>query len=152
MPLDKGRGVSPDSTATLAVFADVSELPRVNEFIHTELNQRLCPLRTQKQLDLAVEELFVNVARYAYPNATTEEPGMVWVSYTYGSEPSSIVVGIVDKGIPYNPLDKPDAVTPTNIMDVPIGGLGILMAKRSVDEMSYKRVDDNNIVTIVKHW
>ena len=145
-------GVPPEVTATLTVLADVDELPNVNEFIHTELDRRLCPLRIQKQLDIAVEELFVNVAHYAYPNATEEEPGMAWISYTYSADPPSIVVDIVDKGIPYNPLAKPDAVTPTNIMDVPIGGLGILMAKRSVDEMSYERVDDSNVVTIVKRW
>ena len=145
-------GVPPEVTATLTVLADVDELPRVNEFIHTELNRRLCPLRVQKQLDIAVEELFVNVARYAYPNATADEPGMAWISYTYSADPPSVAVDIVDKGIPYNPLDKPDAVTPTNIEDVPIGGLGILMAKRSVDEMRYERVDDSNIVTIVKRW
>ena len=61
-------------------------------------------------------------------------------------------VQIADDGIPYNPLAKPDAVTPDDIMDVPIGGLGILMAKRSVDEMRYERIDGSNVVTIVKKW
>ena len=104
-------GVPPEITATLTVPADVAELPHVNEFIHTELDRRLCPVRTQNQLDIAVEELFVNVAHYAYPDAT-----------------------------------------PDNIMEVPIGGLGILMAKRSVDEMRYERIDGSNVVTIIKKW
>ena len=145
-------GVPPELTATLIVPADVNELARVNEFIHTELDRRLCPLRTQSQLDIAVEELFVNVAHYAYPEATPENPGMVRISYTYSAEPPSVTVDIADEGIPYNPLDKPDAVTPDDIMEVPIGGLGILMAKRSVDEMRYERIDGSNIVTIVKKW
>ncbi|MBP3866586.1 MAG: SpoIIE family protein phosphatase, partial [Eggerthellaceae bacterium] len=145
-------GVPPEITATLVIPADVKELPQVNEFIHDELDRRLCPMRAQNQLDIAVEELFVNVAHYAYPEATPDNPGMARVSYTYSADPPSITVDIADDGIPYNPLAKPDAVTPDDIMEVPIGGLGILMAKRSVDEMRYARVDGSNIVTIVKKW
>ena len=145
-------GVPPEITATLTVPANVTELPRVNEFIHTELDRRLCPVRTQNQLDIAVEELFVNVAHYAYPDATPDNPGSARISYTYSAEPPSITVDIADDGIPYDPLAKPDAVTPDDIMDVPIGGLGILMAKRSVDEMRYERIDGSNVVTIVKKW
>ena len=145
-------GVPPEVTAILVVPADVAELPHVNEFVHAELDRRLCPKRVQNQLDIAVEELFVNVAHYAYPDATPDNPGMARVSYTYSAEPPSIEVVIADEGVPYNPLAKPDAVTPDDIMDVPIGGLGILMAKRSVDKMSYERVDDSNMVTILKKW
>ena len=145
-------GVPPEVTATLVVPARVPELERVNEFIHTELNHRLCPQRAQNQLDIAVEELFVNVANYAYPDATEEDPGFARVSYTYSADPPSVIVTIADEGIPYDPLAKPDAVTPSDIMDVPIGGLGILMAKKSVDQMSYERRDESNIVTIVKSW
>ncbi|MBQ9068675.1 MAG: SpoIIE family protein phosphatase, partial [Eggerthellaceae bacterium] len=112
-------GVPPEITATLIVEADVDELPHVNRFIHTELDRRLCPLKVQHQLDIAVEELFVNVAHYAYPNATPERPGMVRVSYTYSADPPSVTVDISDDGVPYDPLAKPDAVTPDNIEDVP---------------------------------
>ena len=59
---------------------------------------------------------------------------------------------IVDDGIPYNPLAKPDAVTPDDIMEVPIGGLGILMAKKSVDDMTYERVGESNVLTFRKGW
>ena len=108
--------------------------------------------RAQRQLDIALEELFVNVAHYAYPDATPDRPGEVRVSYTYSAEPPSITVEIEDEGIPFDPLSRPDAVTPTSIEDVPIGGLGILMAKRSVDEMRYERTDGTNVVTITKRW
>ena len=145
-------GVPPEVTATLIVPANVDVLPHVNEFIHTELDRRLCPLRTQNQLDIAVEELFVNVCHYAYPNSTPENPGMVRVSYTYSADPPSVCVGIADDGIPYNPLEKPDAQTPDDIMEVPIGGLGILMAKRSVDQMTYEREGSSNVVNIIKKW
>ena len=145
-------GVPPEITATLVVPAVLSELPHVIDFIHTELDRRLCPVKTQKQLDVAVEEMFVNVANYAYPDATPENPGAARIGYTYSAEPPSVTVEIADDGIPYNPLAKPDAVTPDDIMDVPIGGLGILMAKKSVDEMTYERIDGSNVVTLKKKW
>ena len=145
-------GVPPEITSSLEVPAEVGQLYRVNDFLHAELDRRLCPHRVQGQLDIAVEELFVNVCHYAYPDATPEHPGSVRVQRTYSSDPPSIVVDIIDEGIPYNPLAKPDAVTPSNIEDVPIGGLGILMAKRCTDEMRYERVNDSNVVTIVKKW
>ena len=79
-------------------------------------------------------------------------PGTARISYTYSADPPSVRVDIADDGIPYNPLAKPDAVTPDDIADVPIGGLGILMAKRSVDDMTYERVDGSNVVTIIKNF
>lgn len=145
-------GVPPEVTATITVPANDRELPHVTEFVHTELDRRLCPVRAQRQLDIALEELFVNVAHYAYPDATPDCPGEVRVSCTYSAEPPSITVEIEDEGIPFDPLSRPDAVTPTSIEDVPIGGLGILMAKRSVDEMRYERTDGTNVVTITKRW
>lgn len=145
-------GVPPELTATYVVPADVAELPNVLAFVHDELDRRLCPVKAQNQLDIAIEELFVNVAHYAYPDATPDAPGHALISYTYNADPPSIEVAIIDKGIPYDPLAKPDAVTPDDIMEVPIGGLGILMAKKSVDEMRYERVDDANVVTILKKW
>ena len=145
-------GVPPEITATLIVPAEVDELTNVLEFVHSELDRRLCPLKVQKQLDIAIEELFVNIARYAYPDAAPGCPGYARVSYTYSAEPPSVVVELADEGIPYNPLAKPDAVTPDDIMDVPIGGLGILMAKHSVDNMEYERQDNSNVLTITKKW
>lgn len=145
-------GVPPEVTATITVPANDRELPHVTEFAHTELDRRLCLVRAQRQLDIALEELFVNVAHYAYPDATPDRPGEVRVSYTYSAEPPSITVEIEDEGIPFDPLSRPDAVTPTSIEDVPIGDLGILMAKRSVDEMRYERTDGTNAVTITKRW
>ena len=96
--------------------------------------------------------MFVNVCHYAYPDATPDNPGKVCISFEYEANPPSLTVQISDNGIPYNPLEKPDAVTPDNIEDVPIGGLGILMAKKSVDEMSYERVDGSNVLTFKKGW
>ena len=145
-------GVPPEAKEVLEVPAELLQLDCVNEFLHAELDSRLCPRRVQNQVDIAVEELFVNVCRYAYEDAAPDVPRTVRIHRTYSAEPPSITVKIVDKGMPFDPLAKPDAVTPANIEDVPIGGLGILMAKKSVDEISYERQDEYNVVTIVKKW
>ena len=143
-------GVPPETTATLVVEPEINELTRVNDFLHSELDRRLCPSRTQNQLDIAVEELFVNICNYAY--ADSEVPGHVRIQRTYSADPQSITVDFIDTGVPFDPLAKPDAVTPGRIEDVPIGGLGILMVKKCVDDISYEYSDGCNIVTIVKRW
>ena len=145
-------GVPPEITATLKVPAQIDQLGKINGFLHAELNRRLCPQRVQNQLDIAVEELFVNVCRYAYPDADSDNPGYVRIQRTYSADPPSILVDIIDDGIPFDPLAKPDAVTPDNIEDVPIGGLGILMAKKCTDEMRYEYTDDSNVVSITVKW
>ena len=148
-------GVPPEITATMTVPADVDKLDTVNEFIHTELDRRLCPVRVQHQIDIAVEELFVNICRYAYEHEQATDGGKageVRVSYTYSAEPPSVIISLMDEGVPYNPLEKPDAVTPGDIADVPIGGLGILLAKKNVNEMDYRRDGNANILTITKKW
>ena len=137
---------------TLTVPASLDELRHVKAFVSDELKRWECPSRTVKQIVISVEELFVNVAHYAYPDATPEEPGMVQVSCTVSDNPPSAVVVFADRGIPYNPLEKPDAVMPDSVEDAPIGGLGILMVKRCMDDMRYDREDGGNVVTVVKRW
>ena len=145
-------GVPPEKKAVMVLPADVNQLIHVYNFIHEELKRRGAPSSVYGPLDIAAEELFVNVCHYAYPDDEPEDLGEVRIGFEYDATPPSLTVTISDDGIPYDPLAKPDAVTPDDIMDVPIGGLGILMAKRSVDDMSYERVDGSNVVTFRKSW
>ena len=148
-------GVPPEEKAVLDVPADVGELDRVNEFIHGELDRRLCPVRAQRQLDIAVEELFVNSCRYAYEGMPESVERTVRVTRAASAEPPSVTVEIIDAGAPFDPLARPDAARAdeyAGVAEVPIGGLGILMAKKSVDEMRYERADGRNVVTLVKRW
>lgn len=145
-------GVPPEKRALMVLPAVDTQLVHVFNFVHEELKRRSAPSSAYNPLDIAAEELFVNVCHYAYPDATPDNPGEVRIGFEYEANPPSLTVTISDDGIPYNPLDKPDAVTPDDIADVPIGGLGILMVKRSVDEMSYERVGESNVMTFVKKW
>lgn len=143
-------GVAPEVTSSLTVTATVEELDCVRDFVHGELKRRLCPIRVQNSIDIALEELFVNVCRYAY--VSQRHPGSVTVSYAYRARPSSLTVQLDDTGIPFNPLDVADPVIPAVLDDVPIGGLGIMMVKRCVDDLSYIYADGHNIVAFKKAW
>ena len=148
-------GVPPEEKAQLVVPANLEEMGRVEEFIHAGLNRRLCPVRIQHQLNIALEEMFVNSCNYAYQNAEDDVERYVRVTHSYSANPASLTVEIIDDGEPFDPLAKPDATLANEYAssaDIPIGGLGILMAKKSVDEMRYERVGDSNVVTLVKCW
>ncbi|MBQ1449607.1 MAG: ATP-binding protein, partial [Eggerthellaceae bacterium] len=145
-------GVPPESQAVMVLDADDKQLVHVVNFINEELRRRHAPKSVFNPLGIAAEELFVNVCHYAYPDATSGEPGEVRISYEYCPSPTSLTVTISDDGIPYDPLAKSDPVTPDDIAEVPIGGLGIFMAKKSVDEISYERMGNSNVVAFVKHW
>ena len=138
--------IKPKKSKTLSVDALNSNLQTVTDFVDGVLEENGCPVKAQLQIDLCVEEIFVNIANYAYGD------GCGKAEITVENSGGSIVLTFKDSGVPYNPLEKPDAVTPDDIADVPIGGLGILMAKRSVDDIRYERVDGSNIVTILKKW
>lgn len=147
-------GVPPEKKAQIVVPAHVDEISRVFDFIHAALDRRLCPGRVQGQLGVAVEELFVNVCKYAYEGMRQDMEPYVRVTYSYSADPVSATVEIIDNGMPFDPLAQPDETIgeSATLDDIGIGGLGILMAKKSVDEMTYERVDDSNVVTLVKYW
>ncbi len=86
--------------------ADVENLPTVQLFVDKHLNDAKCPSKIQKQIGVAVEELFVNIASYAYAPAT----GMVTLKLEMNRELDKISISFIDKGTPYNPLenDEPD--------------------------------------------
>ncbi len=145
-------GVPPEKRAMMILPALDTQLIHVNGFIREELRRRRAPKSVYNPLSVAAEELFVNVCRYAYPDATPDNPGQVRIEFEYAPNPPALTVRIIDDGIPYDPLAHPDAETPDNIDDVPIGGLGILIAKRSVDDMHYERIDGCNVLTFRKGW
>lgn len=135
-------GVPPKQKDVLTVAANVSELGRVYEFIHDEADRRLCPVRIQNHLDVVVEELFVNICRYAYEGMGEEVDRYVRVTHAYSAEPKSITVEIIDDGKPFNPLEEPVAAD----------GLGLMLVRKSAGDITYERVGDSNVVTLVEQW
>ncbi len=128
----------------LEISAQVENLDAVTEFITSELEAANCSMKAQMQIEIAVEELFVNIAHYAYaPNV-----GMAVISI--GIEDGSAVITFEDSGVPYDPLAKEDPDITLSAQERDIGGLGIFMVKKSMDDMRYEYRDGKNILTIVK--
>ena len=140
----KYMGKSNDDELTLA--AETENLDKVLEFVDSHLEELDCSVKAQMQIDVAVEELFVNVAHYAYG----EGKGSVTIRFEKEDDPLSAVITLIDSGIPYNPLEKPDPDITLSSDERPIGGLGIFMVKKSMDSMDYEYRDGKNVLSIKK--
>ncbi len=143
-------GVAPEVTGTATFTATLNNLDAATSLVSAELERRLCPLDVQHKVEIAIEELFVNVCRYAY--ADQSEPGDVQVSYAYGTNPSTITVELRDRGVPFDPIKRQDPTTPSSAQEMAIGGLGIFMVKKSMDMFTYMRDGDTNVVVFKKGW
>lgn len=132
----------------IKVKADTAELDNVLSFADTILEELGCSVKAQMQIDIAIEEIFVNIAHYAYPEAEGE--AVIYVESGDGS--SSVTITFEDEGIPYDPLKNEDPDITLSADDRPIGGLGIFMVKKSMDEVSYEYKDGKNRLTIKKSF
>ena len=128
-------------------FEAVKEnLPAVNEFVEHHLDLVDCPMKAKMQISVAVEEIFVNIANYAYsPNK-----GNATVRVEVSDEPIMVSITFMDKGVPYDPLAKEDPDVSMSAEERQIGGLGIFMVKKSMDDISYEYKDGKNILTLKK--
>lgn len=129
--------------------AKVENLSSVLEFVDTELEMNDCSMKTQMQIDVAVEELFVNVAHYAY---TPEIGDVTLIMDVEDTEDGSkkAVITFKDSGMPFDPTAKEDPDVTLSAQERQIGGLGIYMVKKSMDEMKYIYDEGQNVLTITK--
>ena len=128
----------------LNIAAEVDKLPDVLAFIDTILEENDCPMKAQMQIDVALEELFVNIAHYAYPDGVGDAQIIAAVT------PGQIEITLIDSGIPYDPLAKPDPDVTLPAEKRAIGGLGIFMTKKLMDDISYQYSDGKNHLTVKK--
>ena len=115
-------------------------------FIEEELEKVDCPLKTVMQITVCVEEMYVNVAHYAYGDNVGEV--ILTTDYTDGM----FAITLTDCGMPFDPLKKDDPDITLSAEERNIGGLGIYMVKKSMDEVSYVREDNKNIFTMKKRF
>lgn len=130
----------------ITVPAKTDELERVLDFVNETLEGTDCSMRIQTQIDIAVEEIFVNIANYAY----NPEIGKAEIVVEITEKPVTVAITFEDSGVPYNPLEKQDPDITLNAEERDIGGLGIFMAKKSMDDIEYTYRDGKNILTIKK--
>ena len=130
----------------LELKAKVENLPKVLDFVDEELDSADCPMKIKMQIDIAVEEIFVNIANYAY----SPEIGTATVRVEVMGDQPAVDITFIDNGIPYDPLAKSDPDVTLSAEERQIGGLGIFMVKKSMDDVSYQYQDGHNILTIKK--
>ena len=130
----------------LEVRADGSELSTVIAFVDEQIEAVGCSPKTLMQIELSVEEIFVNIANYAYAPGT----GSAIIRMDISGDPPTAEITFVDKGRQYDPLAKEDPDVTLPAKDRGIGGLGIFLTKKSMDEVSYVYRDGSNVFTMKK--
>ena len=142
-----------DRTDTLLFRTDEIELEamrdyteEVQAFVEERLASCACTPKTLMQIAVSVEEIYVNIANYAYKPNT----GMAWIRADVSGDPACLTLVFRDRGIPYNPLAREDPDVTPAAEDRKIGGLGIYMTKVFMDEESYVYENGQNILTLKK--
>lgn len=131
----------------LELEASAENLTQVIAFVNNHLETMDCPMKVQMQIELAVEEIFVNIANYAY----APEKGKATVQVEVTEAPAAVEITFIDQGIPYNPLAKEDPDVTLSAEERRIGGLGIYMTKKVMDDISYANKNGKNILTLKKN-
>ncbi len=131
----------------LVVEAVTENLSRVTEFVDRRLEAVDCPVKAQMQIGLAVEEIFINIASYAY----APEVGTATVRVEVEEDPVAVIITFIDHGIPYDPLAKEDPDVTLPAAQREIGGLGIFMTKKVMDDVTYEYQDGKNILRLKKN-
>ena len=129
------------------VNADVNELQRVLNFVEGCVQEIDCSPKALMQINVAVEEIFVNIAHYAYP----DKIGEAVIEVEIDDEPKTITITFIDSGVKYDPLAKPDPDVTLSAKNRKIGGLGIFMTKKFMDKLSYEYRDGQNVFAMKKN-
>lgn len=131
----------------LTIDATVENIAEVTAFVDSQLEDLGCPMKAQMQIDIAIDELFGNIAHYAY----NPKVGPATVRVEVTKKPLAVVITFIDNGVPYDPLtaDEPDITLSAEERE--IGGLGIYMVKKSMDDIVYEYKDGQNILKIRKN-
>ena len=126
--------------------ADTAALDDVLSFAEEQLEQAACPPALTMPLLVAIEEMFVNVAHYAYPDSS----GSVQLAVSFEPDSRTVTFRLTDSGIPFDPLARPAPDLSLPAAERPIGGLGIYMMRKTMDDVQYERIGGQNILTMRK--
>ena len=129
----------------MTVAAETENLQKVLGFVGGYLDKISCQKKARMHIDIAVEEIFVNIAHYAYDKAGGNVTVNVEVT------PETAVITFIDSGAPYDPFKKPGPDVTLPMEKRAIGGLGVFMAKKLMDELIYEYRNGQNILTMKKN-
>ena len=130
----------------LSIDATIENIGQVTGFVNGELEALCCPARIQRQIDIAIDELFSNIARYAY----NPDVGPATVRVEVTEEPLAVVITFIDHGVPYDPLSQGDPDVHLPLEEREAGGLGIFLVKKTMDDVTYEYRNGQNILKIRK--
>lgn len=130
----------------MTIPATVGNIEKVTAFVDEQLEQIDCPPKAQMQIDIAIDELFGNIAQYAY----NPDIGPATVRVEVTQEPISVVITFIDHGVPYDPLKTAEPDISLSAEERAIGGLGIFLVKKTMDEITYEYKNGQNILRIRK--
>ena len=125
----------------------MENIDAVTAFVNEQLEALECPVKAMMQIDIAIDELFGNIAHYAYH----PETGSATVRVEVAEEPLAVIITFIDHGIPYDPLAAEDPDTTLSAEERSVGGLGVYMVKKSMDEITYEYKNGQNILKIKKN-
>lgn len=130
----------------LTIEAAVENIEVVTDFIISELEALDCPIKAQTQISIAIDELFGNIAKYAY----SPEVGKATVRFEVEEEPLSVIITFIDNGRPFNPLEQKEPDTTLAAQERKVGGLGIFLVKKTMSLVEYEYKNGQNILKIKK--
>ena len=126
--------------------AKIEALSDILGFVEETLESYDCPMKTQMAICVAIEEIFVNVAHYAYGDGE----GDMTLGIGFDDASRTVTFRMADKGTPFDPLQKPDPDITLSAEDREIGGLGIFITKKTMDSVSYAYENGENVLTMIK--
>ena len=126
--------------------AKTEALSDVIGYVEEILEGYECPTKTQMAICVAIEEVFVNIAHYAYG----DNDGDMILGISFEEEDRTVTLRMTDKGIPFDPLKKQDPDITLSAEERDIGGLGIFIAKKTMDSLSYTYENGENVLTMSK--
>ena len=132
----------------LTIDATEGNLAAAQEFVESVISGTDCPMKTQMMISLAVEEIFINIASYAY----APETGDAVIHVETDPDADKVRIILEDWGVPYDPMSREDPDVTLSAEDRQIGGLGIYMVKQSMDNVEYEYKDGKNILTLEKKF
>lgn len=134
---------------SLTVKAESENLREVTEFVENMLTEKGCPEESHALIAIILEEIFINIASYAYSKEDSSENNTAEIECEISDE-GTVQLTFIDNGVQYNPLEKKDPLINAAVEERQIGGLGIFMVKNMVDRMVYEYKDGKNILKIEK--
>ncbi len=132
----------------ITLDARAESIETVTGFVNEELEAMGCPRKVMFQIDVAIDEIFANIASYAYG----PEGGQATVRFEALDAPRGIAVTFLDSGMPFDPLNNEDPDVTLPAEERSVGGLGVFLVKKTMDRVRYEHTGGNNVLQIIKYF